>query len=126
MCNVTNSKARTHIEETWLGFASDTWNLMLILSINGFNPILEILCQWSTWPMYNLPPWLTTKWFFMMVALLIMGKESVNMTNTNTLLCPLVDELMMFWRLGVHAMDFGKPKARCSFTLCGISHVDHK
>jgi len=49
-----------------------------------------------------------------MVALLISGKESVNMSNIDTFLCPLVDDLMMFWRLNVQAMDFGKLQGRRS------------
>jgi hypothetical protein len=44
----------------------------------------------------------------MMAALFISGKENVNVNNIDTFLHPLVDELMMFWRLGVQAMDFGK------------------
>ncbi len=56
----------------------------------------------------------------MMVALLISGKENVNMNNIDTFLHPLMDELMTLWRLSVQAMDFGKPKARCSFTFHGI------
>jgi len=75
--HVVNSKTWTHIEEAWLDFASDPQNLRLALSTNGFNPFLEKLCQWSTWPIYifiyNLPLWLTTKRFFMMVAVLISG-----------------------------------------------------
>jgi hypothetical protein len=55
-----------------------------------------------------------------MVALLILGKKCVNMNNINAFFHPLVDELMMFWRLGVQAMDFGKPKGRCSFTFHGM------
>jgi hypothetical protein len=56
----------------------------------------------------------------MMVALLILGKENVNMSNKDTFLHPVVDELMMFWRLGVQAMDFGKPEGRHSFTFHGM------
>ncbi len=56
----------------------------------------------------------------MMVALFISGKESVNMNNIDTFLCPLVDELMMLWRLGVQVMDFGKLEGRRSFTLHGM------
>jgi len=56
----------------------------------------------------------------MMVGLFISGKENVNVNNIDTFLHPLVDELMMFWRLGVQAMDFGKPEGRCSFTFHGM------
>jgi hypothetical protein len=56
----------------------------------------------------------------MMVALLISGKENVNVNNISTFFHPLVDELIMFWILGVQAMDFGKPKGRRSFTFHGM------
>jgi hypothetical protein len=69
---------------------------------------------------YNLPLWLTTKQFFMMVTLFILGKESVNMSNINTFLHSLMDELIALWRPGVQAMDFDKPKGRCSFTFHGM------
>jgi hypothetical protein len=42
------------------------------------------------------------------------------MNNINTFLHMLIDELMMLWRPNVQAMDFGKPKGRHSFTLCGM------
>jgi hypothetical protein len=60
------------------------------------------------------------KMIFHNVALLILGKENVNMNNIDTFLHPLVDELMMFWRLDVQAMDFGKLEGRHSFTFHGM------
>jgi hypothetical protein len=45
--------------------------------------------------MYNLPPWIATKWFLMLLALLISGKEQV---RSEKHLRPLIDELQELWQ----------------------------
>jgi hypothetical protein len=86
-----------NIDSTWPDFAIEPWNLRLAISMDGLNPFLEKLCQWSTSPAYilikNLPRSLITKRFFMPVALIILGKEKVNMNNIDVFLQPLVGEL---------------------------------
>jgi hypothetical protein len=122
--HVVDNKTWAHIDETWLDFAIEPHNLKLAISTYGFNPFCEKLCKWSTWPMYiliyNLSPWLTTKRFLVLVALIILRKKSVNMSNIDVLLQPLVYELKMLWKLSVQVFDFGKPKGHCSFILCAM------
>jgi len=121
ICHVVDNKAWAHVDEKWVDFKHDHRNLKLTISTNGLNPFFEKLCQWSTWHVYvliyNLPPWLTTKHFFVLVALIISDKENVCMNTIDVYLQPLVDELMMFWRLGVPTLDYGKPKGSHGFTF---------
>jgi hypothetical protein len=62
------------------------------------NPFKQTRLTWSTWPVtlfnYNLPPWLCTKKFFVMLALLISGKESVTSKVFDVFMEVLVEELL--------------------------------
>jgi hypothetical protein len=73
--HVADSKAWMHIDNKRLDFAADSRNIILGLSIDGFNPFSNKTCIWSTWPVmllvYNLLPWMATNWFFMLLVLLI-------------------------------------------------------
>jgi hypothetical protein len=48
-------------------------------TLDGVNPYANLSANHSTWLVflfnYNLPPWLTTKWLFVMLSLLILGKN---------------------------------------------------
>jgi hypothetical protein len=72
-----------HIDNKWPDFVTDSRNIGFGLSIDGFNPFSNKTCIWSTWLVmllvYNLPPWMATKWFFMLFALLIPGKKQVKL-----------------------------------------------
>ncbi len=67
--------------------------------------------------LYNLPPWLVTKRFFMLVSMIILGKEGVNMSNIDVFLTPLVEELKTLWMFSVQTLYFAKPKGHHSFNL---------
>jgi hypothetical protein len=75
-----NSKAwhhfHRHMDTT---FGGDPRNAHFVLATNGVNPFKQTQSTWSTWPVtllnYNLPPWLSTNKFFILLALLIPGKE---------------------------------------------------
>jgi hypothetical protein len=73
-----DSKAWAHIDSTWPQFVVDPHNVQLGLALDGVNPFGNQLTTWSTWLIiifnYNLPPWLTTTKFFLVVVLLIPGK----------------------------------------------------
>ncbi len=62
----------------------------------------------STWLVvilnYNLPPWLVTKHYFMMLALIIPCKEFVTSGNIDVYLELLIEELQTL-RNGVKAYD---------------------
>ncbi len=77
--HVADGKTWAHVDAKWPVFAAEFQNLRLTRSTNDFNPFSEKLCQWSTWLVcvliYNLPPWLTIKRFFVLVALIIPAKK---------------------------------------------------
>jgi hypothetical protein len=66
-------------------FASDPRNVHLTLTIDGVNPFKLTHSTCSTCPVtllnYNFPPWLTSKKSFILLALLIPGKDSMTLEN---------------------------------------------
>ena len=75
--SVFDSKAWKHIDDTWTEFAAEPRHVRLGLALDGMNPFADLLTRHSTWPVmtlnYNLPPWLVTKKFFVMLSLIIPG-----------------------------------------------------
>jgi hypothetical protein len=101
-----------HIDNNWPDFATDPRNVKFGLAIDGFNPFLDKTRIWSTWPVmllvYNLPSWMATKRFFMLLALLIPGKEQVKSENIDVYLQPFINELQKLWQFDVLAWDLSK------------------
>lgn len=64
----------------------------------------------------HIPPWLSTKFCFIMLALLILGKWSVTSEFFDVYLEPLVEELVQLWK-GVVAYDVTKDVGSRSFKL---------
>jgi hypothetical protein len=89
-------------------FGKDARNIRLGLSLDGMSPYNDKNNTYSLWPVtllnYNLPPWLVTKRFFVMLALLIPGPDSVLAANIDVFLAPLIDDLLELWK-GVQAWD---------------------
>jgi hypothetical protein len=107
-----DSKAWRHFHENVdPDFGLEPRNIHFALAADGVNPFKQTRSTWSTWPVtllnYNLPPWLCTKNFFVLLALLIPGKESVTSEVFNVYLEPLVEELIQLWQ-GVPAYDIRK------------------
>jgi hypothetical protein len=116
-----DSKAWQHFEENVdPSFARDARNVHFALAADGVNPFSQNRSTWSTWPVlllnYNLPPWLSTKKFFMMLAMLIPGKESVTSDTFDVYLEPLVEELLQLWA-GIPACDVSKHVGGRAFQL---------
>jgi hypothetical protein len=104
-----DSKAWKHIHENLdTTFGQEDRNIHLGLATDGVNPFKLQRTSWSTWPVmllnYNIPPWLITKKFFIMLAMLIPGKQSVTSEVFDVYLEPLVEELTQLWK-GVDAYD---------------------
>jgi hypothetical protein len=119
-----DSKAWRHFHENVdPEFGTDPRNAHFALAAGGVNPFKQTCSTWSTWPVtllnYNLPPWLCTKNFFIILALLIPGKQSVTSETFDVYLQPLVDELLQLWR-GIPAYDITKDVASRCFTLRGM------
>jgi hypothetical protein len=104
-------------------FGEDARNAHFALAADGVNPFKQNRSSWSTWPVlllnYNLPPWLTTKKFFVLLSLLIPGKESVTSDVFDVYLEPLVEELLELWA-GVPTYDITKDVGSRSFQLRGM------
>ena len=119
-----DSKVWRHVHEVVdCSFGNDDRNIHLGLAADGVNPFKLQRVSWSTWPVmllnYNLPPWLSTKKIFIMLALLIPGKQSVTSEFFDVYLEPLVEELVQLWK-GVVAYDVLKDLGARTFKLRGV------
>jgi hypothetical protein len=107
-------------DNRWPNFSQDPRNIRLGLALDGVNPFSDQSTKWSTWPVflinYNLPPWLATKPFFLMLSLIIPGKKSVTSDTIDTYLEPLYDELMELWK-GIEAIELLRDGHSIKFTL---------
>ena len=97
-----DSKAWRHFHENVdPTFAHDPRHAHFALAADGVNPFKQNRSSWSTWPMlllnYNVPPWLCTKKFFVLLTLLIPGRESVTLEVFDVYLEPVVNELLQLW-----------------------------
>ena len=102
-------------------FGRDPRDIHLGLALDGMNPYSEKRSTQSLTPVivfnYNLPPWLVTKKYFVMLCLLIPTKLSLTGSNIDVFVQPLVDELQQLWsRRGVLTWD-----ARANL---GVSHFN--
>lgn len=84
-----------------LFFSYDPHNVRLGLALDGVNPYRDLSSCHFTWHVillnYNLPPWLITKHYFLMLVLTIPKRESVTSTNVDLYLQPLIDKLQLLW-----------------------------
>ena len=85
-------------------FGLDPRDIHLGLALDGMNPWSEKHSTQSLTPVmlfnYNLPPWLVTKKYFVMLSLLIPTKFNLNGSNFDVFIQPLVDELQQLWSRG--------------------------
>jgi hypothetical protein len=86
-----------HITKKWLEFASGAWSIGLGLALNRVKPFGNLSSIHSTWPIvllnYNLPPWFIAKHYFLMLAIIILGKKSCTSNNVDVYLQPLIEKL---------------------------------
>ena len=113
-----------HIRVSHREFESDNRNIHLGLCADGLNPHSQKRSTHSLWPVmllnYNIPPWLTIKSFFIILALLIPGPESVTADRIDVFLTPLIDELRELWTVGVICYDAARWRGETRFTLKAI------
>ena len=125
MKSVVDSPAWKHVtsENVDPTFAHEARNLRFGLSLDGVNPFPHSNTTHSTWPVllliYNLPPYLVTKKFFIQLSIIISGKESPTSENIGVFIEPLIEELQLLWN-GVRAQDFLNPPGERLFFLRGI------
>jgi hypothetical protein len=118
--HVLDSRAWEHIDATFPNFANEPKNISLGLATNGMNPFGEKSNTWSTWHVlvlnYNLPPWLVTKKFLLLLSLIILGLDSVKSNNFDVYLAPMLEELVELWK-GVRGVDVLQPQGRRQFIM---------
>ena len=113
-----------HIRVRHSEFESDNRNIHLGLCADGLNPHSQKRSTHSLCPVmllnYNIPPWLTIKSFFIILALLIPGPEAVTGDRMDVYLTPLIDELRELWTVGVLCYDAARWRGEVRFTLRAI------
>lgn len=114
-----DAKTWKDVDQRWPEFASETRNLRLALSSDGFNPFRGPGTDYSCWPVllsiYNLPPWLCMKRKYIMLSLLISGPNQPG-NDIDVFLQPLIEDLQKLWN-GKQVYDAYKKE---SFLLRGI------
>ncbi|XP_074347341.1 uncharacterized protein LOC141686190 [Apium graveolens] len=119
MRHPADSKTWKDVDQKWPDFASETRNLRLALSSDGFNPFHGNRTDYSSWPVllsiYNLPSWLCMKRRYIMLCLLISGPTEPG-NDIDVFLQPLIEDLQELWR-GKQMYDAYKKE---SFMLRGI------
>jgi hypothetical protein len=120
MRSVADSEQWKAIDRNEPEFAALPTNLRLGLVGDGIIPYKNNAIKHSTWVLlitiYNLPPWLLTKKFFISLALLIPGPKSPTAENIDIYLAPIVRDLLRLWQ-GVPAINMAKPEGSRRFTL---------
>ena len=113
-----------HVRQKYGEFSADSRNVHLGMCADGLNPYSQKRSTHSLCPVlllnYNIPPWLTTKKFFIMLALLIPGPEAVTGAHFDVFLCPLLEELRELWTEGVVCNDAARWRGEATFTLRAI------
>ena len=89
------------------------------------NPFSEKRSTLSLTPVimfnYNLPPWLVTKKYFVMLCLLIPTRLSLTGSNVDVFIQPLVDELQQLWsRAGVLTRDARAHMGMLTFNMRAV------
>jgi hypothetical protein len=123
VCHVHDSKAWAHIGRTWQKFGGEPKNVRLGLATNEVNPFGENSNAWSTSPMlflnYNLPPWLVTNFFFLLLSMIILRLNNVKSNNFDVYLALVFEEFVELWK-GVKVVDVLQPVKRREFTMRAI------
>jgi hypothetical protein len=100
--HVLDSRAWEHIDATFPDFTNEPRNVRLGLATDGMNPFGEKSNTWSTWHVLvlncNLPPWLVTKKFFLLLSLIIPGPDSVKSSNFDVYLAHVLEKLAKLWK----------------------------
>ena len=119
MRHPADSKQWKDVDQKWPEFASESRNLLLALSADGFNPFHGNRTDHSTWPVllsiYNLPPWLCMKKRYILLCLLISGPTEAG-NDIDVFLQPLIEDLQELWH-GKQVYDAYKKE---SFMLRGV------
>ena len=121
--HASQARAWTHMNTSpqFQNFGDDPRNLRLGLATDGINPFSEKTSVHSTLPVlllnYNVPPWMTTKRYFVMLSLFIPGPRAVTGKNFDVYLALLLEELLLLWNEGVLMQDAAAWNGKAPFIL---------
>ena len=108
MRSVVDSKQWAAMHEIDPSFTEEENNLYLGMVADGVNPFGNQSTKYSMWPVllliYNLPPWLVLKSFFISLTLLIPGDRAPTPEAFDIFISPLVRDLQELWR-GIRTVD---------------------
>ena len=120
MRSVADSEQWKTTDRMYPDFAQVLTNLRLGLVGDGIIPFKNNATKHSTWVLlitiYNLPPWLLTKKFFISLVVLIPSPNSPTSNNIDVFLQPLVRDLLKLWTR-IPAINMCKPEGERRFTL---------
>jgi hypothetical protein len=112
MRSVCDSRQWAAIDGIDPTFKEKKTNLYMGLMTDGINPFGNQSSKHSMWPVllviYNLPPWLLSKNFFISLTLLISGAKAPTGENIDVDLGPLIKDLLNLWE-GRPAVDASMP-----------------
>ena len=120
MKSVVDSLQWQEVSRLYPEFRNLSSSLRLGLIADGVCPHGSQSSKHSTWiillAIYNFPPWLCTKKFFLNLSILIPGPKAPTSETIDVYLKPLVRELLELWD-GVPALNMSKPVREHAFTL---------
>ena len=100
MRSVVDSEQWRFIDGTFPSFSRHERNVRMGLALDGVNPHSLQSSKHSVWPvmivLYNLPPYLVTKRFFISLTMIIPGPSSPSEDTIDVYLQPLVHELRSY------------------------------
>ncbi|KAL0286796.1 UNVERIFIED_CONTAM: hypothetical protein Sangu_2719300 [Sesamum angustifolium] len=115
MGHLAHGEAWKHFDRTHLLFASYARNVRPGLCTDGFSPFGNFSTPYSCWSViiivYNLPPWMYMQEPFMFLNMVIPGPKSL-VKDIDVHLRPLIDELKILWKTGVHEGSASAREAR--------------
>ena len=122
MKHVSQSRQWQFIDERFRReFGYNDRNVRVALVADGINPNGDKRSVYSLWLVmllnYNIPPWLSTKRYFTMLAILIPGPKSVTSEHFDVFLEPLIEEMLDLWNYGVYRIDAACYKESSHFIL---------
>ena len=111
MRHCSDSEAWKHFNQTHPDFATESRNVRLGLSTDGFNPFGQSGQQYSSWPViltpYNLPPWMCMKDEYMFLSIIVLGPKNPK-GKLDVFLQPLIAKLKTLWEVGVCTYDISR------------------
>jgi hypothetical protein len=94
------------------------------MATDGVNPFSEKRSSYLIWPVmllnHNVPPWMTTKPYFIIMSLIIPGKRSIMGDKFNVFIEPLVQELQVLWMEGIVLRDAAAWNCQPDFILRAV------